>query len=111
MIARVWRGVTPAARAAAFARFMRRTGVRACLAARGNKGVLALRRPLRGGAQTEFLLISLWDSAAAIRRFAGPRPERPVYFPADRAFLVSLARLVRHHRVVAWRAPARGPRR
>ena len=107
MIARIWRGVTATDRASGFARYMRRTGVPACLATRGNRGVVVLRRRLGKSGRVEFLFVSLWDSAAAIRRFAGPRPERPVYFAADRRYLTSLARTVRHFDVVVRREPAR----
>jgi hypothetical protein len=35
------------------------------------------------GDETEYLLITLWDSMEAVRRFAGPEPERAVYYPED----------------------------
>jgi len=32
---------------------------------------------------TEYVLVTLWDSMDAVRRFAGPEPERAVYYPED----------------------------
>jgi hypothetical protein len=43
---------------------------------------------------------SRWDSWDAIRAFAGPDPERAVYYPEDRAFLLELDPHVRHFEVL-----------
>ena len=57
--------------------------------------MLVVRR--RRGELEEFLLLSLWDDMAAVRRFAGPEPERAVFYGEDEAFLVELDRQVDHY--------------
>ena len=44
MIARVWHGVTPAAKAEAYTEYLERTGARECRATPGSRGVYVLRR-------------------------------------------------------------------
>ena len=102
MIARIWHGAVPASLAGDYVRYLGETGVRSARAVPGNRGVLLLRRS--EGARTDFLFTSLWESAAAIRRFAGPQPERAVYYPRDREFLLELEPTVAHYDVVE--APA-----
>lgn len=100
MIARIWRGETTTAKADAYFDYMEETGLRDYRAADGNRGLFALRR--RRGARTEFLLLTLWQSFEAIRRFAGPEPERAVYYPEDESYLLRLEPEVEHYEVVAW---------
>jgi heme-degrading monooxygenase HmoA len=86
MIARVWRGVTPAAKADAYLDYLNATGVPGYQKTEGYRGVRILRRIT--GDQAEFLLISLWDSLDAIRRFAGDDFEKAVYYPEDDQYLL-----------------------
>jgi heme-degrading monooxygenase HmoA len=95
VIARVWRGVVPAARGDAYAAYLDRTGVRDCRATPGNRGVLVLRRDESD--QTEFVFVSLWESMDVIRGFAGDDVDRARYYPEDRDFLLSLEPTVRHY--------------
>src|SRR2546430_11445405 len=44
LIARIWHGVTDAARAEEYAAYLERTGARECRATPGNRGVYVLRR-------------------------------------------------------------------
>jgi len=98
MIARLWRGVTPEAKADAYLDYLRRTGVRACRATVGNRGVFVLRRLSDGKA--EFLFVSLWESMAAVHRFAGADVDKAVYYPEDAAFLLEMEPGVTHHDVL-----------
>lgn len=98
MIARLWRGVTEAAKAEAYARYLEETGLREYRATPGNRGVLVLRRQEAGRA--EFLLLSFWDSWEAIRSFAGPDVGRAVYYPRDSEFLLERGKRVLHHEVL-----------
>jgi len=82
MIARLWRGPVPAAKADTYLEYMKETGVRAIRATPGNQGVFVLRRVNDGRA--EFQFVSLWESMRAIQAFAGPEPEKAVYYPEDR---------------------------
>jgi len=99
LIARIWHGVTDAARADAYAVYLERTGARECRATPGNRGVYVLRRIKQDRA--EFTFMSLWDSFEAIRRFAGEDYEKANYYPEDRDFLVELEPFVDHYEVLA----------
>ena len=35
-----------------------------------------------------FLLVTIWDSLASIKKFAGAEPERAKYYPEDDSFLL-----------------------
>lgn len=99
LIARIWHGVTAAARADEYADYLERTGARECRATPGNRGVYVLRRIQQNRA--EFTFISLWDSYDAIRRFAGEDYEKAHYYPEDSDFLVELEPFVDHYEVLA----------
>jgi len=96
--ARIWRGATPESKADAYFEYLKRTGVPAYRATKGNRGVFVFRRTK--GKRAEFLIVTLWDSFDAIRRFAGLNPERPVYYPEDKDFLLRLERTVDHYDVL-----------
>ena len=109
MIARVWRGRTPAAKADAYAALLERTGLSDYRATPGNRGVLALRRVQ--GDIAEFELISFWESFEAIRRFAGGDEENAFYYPEDDDFLLEKEPRVAHYEVLANGSFAKGGRR
>src|SRR5437667_11580647 len=88
LIARIWHGVTDAARADEYADYLERTGARECRATPGNRGVYVLRRLKQDRA--EFTFISLRDSFDAIRRFAREHYEKAPYYPEDRQLLLQL---------------------
>jgi heme-degrading monooxygenase HmoA len=98
MLARTWSGRTPTSKAEAYSEFLMKSGVKDYLATPGNRGVLVLRRSL--GEETEFLLVSLWDSAEAIKAFAGPDMNTAHYYPEDDDFLLGFAPEAAHYEVV-----------
>ncbi len=98
MIARTWRGATRAADADAYLEVLKETGIRSYRSTPGNQGVYTLRRI--EGDRAEFLLLSLWDSMAAVRRFAGATPERAVFYAEDEKYLVDRDLHVDHYEVV-----------
>jgi heme-degrading monooxygenase HmoA len=98
MIARTWAGATRAADADAYLDYLHATGHAAFRATPGNRGALTLRRI--EGDRAEFLMLSLWDSEEAIRRFAGGDIGRAVFFPEDERFLVARDLHVNHYEVV-----------
>lgn len=98
MIARVWRGVTPTAKADAYVEYLRRTGLKEYRATEGNKAVVMLRRV--GGDEAEFLLLTFWESYEAIQRFAGEDIEKAVYYPEDEQYLLSMDPSVVHYEVI-----------
>jgi heme-degrading monooxygenase HmoA len=106
MITRLWRGVTRAADADAYAAYLESTGVAECRAVPGNRGVLVLRRMRRE--HCEFRFLSFWDSFEAIRAFAGPEPQVARYYPEDARYLLALSPRVHHFEVTAaeWGAVA-----
>jgi heme-degrading monooxygenase HmoA len=87
MIARTWRGFTSAEDADRYLAYLRETGFKQYRATPGNRGVFGLRRLVDGRA--EFLLVTLWESPAAVRAFAGDDPERAVFYPEDERYLVA----------------------
>ena len=98
MIARTWRGSVRARDAESYVEYLKRTGFAAYAATPGNLGVIGLRRMIDDRA--EFLLVTLWDSEDAIRRFAGERPEEAVFYPEDERFLIERDEHVDHFEVV-----------
>lgn len=98
MIARTWRGAVRAHDAESYLEYLKRTGFAAFASTPGNVAALGLRR--RVCDRAEFLLISLWDTEEAVRRFAGEHPERAVFFPEDDRFLIERDDHVDHFDVV-----------
>ncbi|MGH7630579.1 MAG: hypothetical protein ACREOF_14600 [Gemmatimonadales bacterium] len=98
MIARTWRGSTRAEDADSYLDYLHRTGLAAFQATPGNRGAVVLRRIANGRA--EFLLLSLWESLEAVRRFAGEEAGRAVFFPEDERYLVGRDLQVDHFDVV-----------
>ncbi|HEU4680344.1 MAG TPA: antibiotic biosynthesis monooxygenase [Gemmatimonadales bacterium] len=98
MIARTWRGVTKAEDAEAYLEYLHQTGLAEFRQIHGNRGAFAFRRVEKGRA--EFLIISLWESEEAIRRFAGDQPENAVFYPEDERFLIERDERVSHYDVV-----------
>jgi heme-degrading monooxygenase HmoA len=98
MIARSWSGVTRAEDADVYLEYLHATGIPEYRATPGNRGVLALRRIV--GERAEFLLLTLWDSEEAIRRFAGDDIGRAVFYPDDERYLIERGERVEHYEVV-----------
>jgi heme-degrading monooxygenase HmoA len=98
MIARTWHGVVRADDAAAYADYIRATGIAAYAATPGNRGAYLLYRI--DGERAEVLTVSFWESLDAIHGFAGDDIKRAVFYPEDDRYLVERD-LVAHHWVVA----------
>lgn len=110
MIARIWHGRVPSSKSNAYYLYLLETGVQEYAVTPGNKGVQVLRKT--EGGVTHFVLITLWDSVAAIKRFAGEDYSCAKYYPADDEFLLEREARVQHFEVLAtWRdvAEARRP--
>lgn len=100
MVARIWRGRTRVERAEEYAKYVEKTGVRRQRATPGNLGSFVLRRD--EGSESEFLVVSLWESLVAVRGFAGQRFDAAVYYPDDQRFLLEMESQVRHYEVSVW---------
>lgn len=98
MIARTWRGSTRVEDADTYLEYLHRTGLAAFRATPGNRGAAVFRRIADGRAQ--FVLVSLWESIEAVRRFAGEDEHRAVFFPEDERYLVGRDLHVDHFDVV-----------
>ena len=99
MIARIWHGRVPASKGDAYYAYLLETGVPGYAATQGNKGVQVLRRTEEG--VTHFMLVTLWESVDAIKRFAGEDHERARYYPEDDDFLIEREPRVQHFDVLA----------
>ena len=81
MIARIWQGRARPGMGKACYEYLESTGLKDYLATKGLHRLLILTREI--GDQTEYVLITLWNDMDAVRRFAGPDPEKAVYYPED----------------------------
>lgn len=97
-IARTWRGETKAEDGEAYTRYLEQTGFAQYRQTPGNLGVLGLRRMRDGIA--EFLLVTLWESEAAVKRFSGSNLNQAVFYPEDERYLVSADPSADHFEVV-----------
>ena len=64
----------------------------------GHRGAYLLRRMVDGA--IEFVVLTLWDSMATARRFAGAEPEKAVVDAEARAILTSFDERVTHYEIV-----------
>ena len=94
MIVRMWRGQATAANAEAYEHFVTAKVFAALPAIEGHRGAYLLKRPV--GDDVEFIAVTLWESIAAIRKFAGDTIDRAVVEPEARAVLSSFDDFVRH---------------
>jgi heme-degrading monooxygenase HmoA len=97
MIARIWRGLTPATKAQDYLTYLKRTGLTDYQKIEGNRGVTVLLRTREDKA--EFVIISFWDSLDAIRKFAGEDYEKARYYPEDKDYLLNFEPTVEHFEV------------
>ena len=98
MIARIWHGVTAAAKSDEYLDYLNQTGVPDYRATEGNRGVYVLRRI--EGEWAHFLTVSLWESIDEIKGFAGSDPEKARYYPKDEEYLLDFEPTVVHYEVL-----------
>ena len=98
MIVRMWRGQTKAENADAYERFVTTKVFAELPAIPGHRGAYLLKRHIAAGQgdEVEFIAVTLWESLAAIRGFAGETIDRAVVEPEARAVLSSFDDVVRH---------------
>jgi heme-degrading monooxygenase HmoA len=97
MIARLWSGAVRTADADSYAQYIRDTGFAEYGRTPGNRGAWLLRRD--DGGTTELIALSLWESADAIRAFAGDDVEAAVLYPEDRRYLIDGESRIAHYEV------------
>ena len=99
MIARIWHGKTTIAKADAYMQeYFHKTGLPDYQATDGNLGVLVLRQ--EAGNQVDFLMVTLWESKEAIRKFAGDDINKARYYPEDNQYFADLEESVTHYDVL-----------
>jgi heme-degrading monooxygenase HmoA len=108
MIARIWQGRTRPKMGDAYYSYLEQTGLKEYHATDGCRGVFVLRQD--ADERSDYVIVSLWDDLAAVRRFAGADPERAVYYPDDDQYFPPEERRprVNHYDVVASPLAARG---
>jgi uncharacterized protein len=103
MILRTWTGRADAGKEYGYIEHVTKRVFPALAAIEGHRGAYLLRRQVdratRDGA-IEFVVLTLWQSMEAVRRFAGDKPDRAVVEPEARAVLISFDEAVTHFDVV-----------
>lgn len=98
MVARIWHGRTPTAKADDYEKYLQASGVKKILSTDGNHGVEVLRRT--SGTETDFIVISYWESIEAVKKFAGADYQKAVIMPRDAEYLIDVEPEVVHYEVV-----------
>lgn len=98
MIARIWHGITPAAKADEYFEYLKKTGLPDYEKTAGNRRVHLLRRI--EGDQAHFLTLTFWENVNSIKKFAGDDYEQARYYPEDADFLLEFEPLVKHYEVL-----------
>lgn len=99
MIARIWHGKTPAAKADEYAHFLTRRAIPDYRSVDGNCAAYVLRRDSRD--ESHFLTLTFWGSDVAIEAFAGKDIHSSKYYPEDDSFLLEFEPTVTHYEVVS----------
>jgi hypothetical protein len=94
MIARIWHGIVPLAKADEYLTLMRTVALPEYRSTPGNRGAWCLRRV--EGEIVHFDMLTFWDDVDAIRRFAGDDYEAAKYYDFDADFLIEFEPGVRH---------------
>jgi heme-degrading monooxygenase HmoA len=99
MIARHWRGWTTLENAQAYEDFLRQRIFPALRGIEGHRGVCLLRRD--HGEQAEFVVVNLFDSLQAVKRFAGEQYAAAVIEPEAKRLLQRWDERAEHYEVRA----------
>jgi hypothetical protein len=94
MIARIWHGIVPLAKADEYLTLMRKVALPEYRSTPGNRGAWCLRRV--EGEIVHFDMLTFWDDVDAIRHFAGDDYEAAKYYDFDADFLIEFEPGVRH---------------
>src|SRR6516225_1458950 len=94
----MWKARSTAKQAAAYIEHVTKKVFPKIHAIEGHRGEYLLRREVEDG--VELVVLTLWDSMEAVRRFAGPDPNKAVVEPEARAVLTSFEEYVTHFEVV-----------
>ncbi|MDF1612848.1 antibiotic biosynthesis monooxygenase [Stygiobacter electus] len=103
MIARVWKGITLESDSESYLKYLEENKVKNYRNIPGNKGVYLLQR--NDDENTEFLIISLWDSLDSIQKFACSGIEKAVYTREDKKYLLKLEPDILHYNITFENIP------
>jgi heme-degrading monooxygenase HmoA len=98
VVARIWHGTTLTSKADEYYAYLLEAGIKKFKSIPGNLGVQVLRRA--DGNNTEFTVISYWESRDAIRNFAGNDIEKVRDLPRDYEYLIKPETKVKHFDVM-----------
>jgi heme-degrading monooxygenase HmoA len=98
MIARHWRGWTPARNADTYETLLKDTVLPGLQAIQGYRGGYVLRRDVEND-EVEFVVVNLFESLDAVKRFAGPDFAVAVFEPEARRLLCRVEPLAAHYEV------------
>jgi uncharacterized protein len=98
MILRLWKARSTAEETGKYVHYVTSKVFPALWAIEGHRGAYLLRRALDDA--TELVVLTLWQSMEAVRRFAGAQAEKAVVEPEARAILTSFDDSVTHFEVV-----------
>ena len=99
MIARVWRGWTSSENADAYEKLLQEVVYPGLQKINGYHGGYILRRSQDGKDETEFVAVNFFESLEAVKAFAGPDYEVPVFEPEARRLLSKVEPIARHYEV------------
>jgi heme-degrading monooxygenase HmoA len=97
MIARIWKGWTKAEDADEYEKLLREVVYPGLRTIAGYCGGYILRQ--NGEQETEFVTVNLFESLEAVKAFAGPHYETPVFEPEARRLLSRVEPIARHYDV------------
>jgi heme-degrading monooxygenase HmoA len=98
MILRMWKARATTKRAPDYIQHATNKVFPKVRAIEGHRGEYLLRREVEDG--VELVVLTLWESMEAVRRFAGAEPDKAVVEPEARAVLTSFDEYVTHFEVV-----------
>jgi uncharacterized protein YciI/heme-degrading monooxygenase HmoA len=97
-VLRMWRGNSTPQKSRDYVEHVTSKVFPALQAIDGHRGAYLLRRSVDDA--VEFVVLTLWESMDAVRKFAGPKPENAVVEPEARAALTEFDKLVAHFDVI-----------
>jgi heme-degrading monooxygenase HmoA len=97
MIARMWHGRVPTAKAKAYREFVNGRAIPDYRSVKGNLSVHILERA--EGDITHFITLTFWEDLEAIKGFAGEDVEVAKYYEEDRDYLLEFEKHVVHYEV------------
>jgi heme-degrading monooxygenase HmoA len=97
VIARVWKGWARLEHADAYESLLRERVLPGLQGIDGFRGMYILRQD--GPDEAEFVVMNLFDTLDAVKAFAGPEYEAPVFEPEARVLLSKVEPVARHYDV------------